>query len=524
MDEVLLSRQTKDLTLGFLQKIGAEITESDGLYSIDIPSKFEQTFGSSQKRIAFESEIASTHSCEFVILGSNFLSIVLNEIKKQASVVGGSLKQNGQFHQNVLDSISVHNGDVHFLNSRNDSKTVIRFYFNVQLKSVKNNAVLEYIDIDSDSLNQVTFPKELELETNIDKINFENSKTINQCYDKAIMILQEKISDIVDIHSNSTNDDLKQDLESLDISHKKKLHEINQEISILKSRLNEYDDKISRAKSYDTRTKYREQKIKHRERIIKEEQKVSIQINKLKNDKKIQTQQIKKRYTTTVNSTLIASQVFSYGVEKCTLEIKNSFSKNNVIAEYNEYSKEFIILCENCKINSTQIHLCVNGHVGCNLCTEQCTSCKKDVCQKCTDLLDSCIVCTEKTCNSCYSVCTSCNHISCPKHMINCSITEKTYCTNDSQKCPTCEQMYSKDQVSHKQCTTCKNLSSVDFDDSKVMEIIQLNSELDKYKKWEYSTNSKFEIFLAKKTFSKKIIVYDKEEKKIIIDKKHGWL
>ena len=123
MDEVLLSRQTKDLTLGFLQKIGAEITESDGLYSIDIPSKFEQTFGSSQKRIAFESEIASTHSCEFVILGSNFLSIVLNEIKKQASVVGGSLKQNGQFHQNVLDSISVHNGDVHFLNSRNDSKT-----------------------------------------------------------------------------------------------------------------------------------------------------------------------------------------------------------------------------------------------------------------------------------------------------------------------------------------------------------------------------------------------------------------
>jgi len=524
LDEVLLSRQTKDLTLGFLQKIGAKVTESDGLYSVDIPSKFEQTFGGSQKRIAFDSETASTHSCEFVILGSNFLSIVLNEIKKQASVVGGSLKQNGTFHQDMLDSISVHNGDVNFLNSRNDSKTVIRFYFNVQIKSLKNNSVLEYVDVDSDSLNQVTFPKELELDKNTDKINFENPKTVTQCYDKAILILQENLSDIVDKHSDSTNDDLKQDLESLEISHKKKLHEINQEISVLKSKLSDYDDKISRAKTYDTRTKYREQKIKHKDRIIKEEHKVSLQINKLKNDKKIQTQQIKKRYTTTVNSTLVASQVFSYGVEKCSLEIKNPFSKNDIIAEYNEYSKEFTILCENCKINSAQIHLCVNGHVGCNLCTEQCTSCKKDVCQKCTDLLDSCIVCAEKTCNSCYSKCASCSNVSCPKHMINCSITEKIYCTNDSLKCSTCEQMYSKDYVSDKQCTACKNLSSIDSDDSKVLKIISLNSELEKYKKWEYSTNTRFEIFLAKKTFSKKIIVYDKDDDRIIINKKHGWL
>jgi len=108
--------------------------------------------------------------------------------------------------------------------------------------------------------------------------------------------------------------------------------------------------------------------------------------------------------------------------------------------------------------------------------------------------------------------------------MINCSITEKIYCTNDSLKCSTCEQMYSKDYVSDKQCTACKNLSSIDSDDSKVLKIISLNSELEKYKKWEYSTNTRFEIFLAKKTFSKKIIVYDKDDDRIIINKKHGWL
>jgi hypothetical protein len=524
LDEQLLSQQTKDLTLEFLQKIGAKVVESDGLFTIDLPSEFEQTFGSTQKRIAFESEIASTHSCEFVIMGSNFLSIVLNEIKKQASVIGGSLKQNGQFHQNVLDSVSIHNGTVNFVDSIKKSKTVIRFYFNIQLKSIKNNSVLKYIDIDSDNFNQVTFPEELELETSVDEINFENLKTVDHCYDKAITSLQEKISQLIDEHSNSTKDDLKQDLGSLEISHNKKLYEINQEIDVLKSKLHEYDDKISRAKTYVTRAKYRDQKIKHVERINNEKQKASIQIKKLKNDKNNYEQQIQKRYTPIVNSTLIASQVFSYNIEKCTLEIKNPFSKNTTIGEYDEFSKKFIILCENCTINSAHIHLCVNGHVGCNVCTKQCTSCEKDVCQKCTDQLGSCVICTEKTCNSCSSTCYSCNHTSCPKHLISCSITDQVYCTNDSLKCSTCEQTYSKDHVSDKQCKTCKNLSNVDSNDSRVLEIIQLNSEFDKYKKWEYSTNSKFEVFFAKKTFSKKIIVYDKEEKKIIINKKHGWL
>ncbi|MBC8501649.1 MAG: hypothetical protein H8D35_00795, partial [Nitrosopumilus sp.] len=148
MDEQILLQKAKDLTLGYLQKIGAGINESDGLYTIEIPSEFEQIFGGLEKRIAFESEIARIYSCEYVILGSNFLAIILNQIKKQAPVVGGHLKKHGEFPVDLLDNIQVHNGTIKLVNSLDDVKIVLRFYFNINLKSVKNTTMLEWVDID----------------------------------------------------------------------------------------------------------------------------------------------------------------------------------------------------------------------------------------------------------------------------------------------------------------------------------------------------------------------------------------
>ena len=48
-------QQIKSITLDYLKKIGATIEESDGLYEIEIPSKFESIFGNIKKRITFES-------------------------------------------------------------------------------------------------------------------------------------------------------------------------------------------------------------------------------------------------------------------------------------------------------------------------------------------------------------------------------------------------------------------------------------------------------------------------------------
>ena len=107
---------------------------------------------------------------------------------------------------------------------------------------------------------------------------------------------------------------------------------------------------------------------------------------------------------------------------------------------------------------------------------------------------------------------------------MSCSICEKNYCSNHTEKCKLCEQLYSSGCVKNNQCHTCDELVSVETNDSKVLEVILINSDLGKYKKWECATNSKFSVFRAKKMLGKKIIVFDKIQEKIIVDKKGGWL
>lgn len=68
-------KEILELSLDYLQKIGAEVEESHGLYSITIPKEFEPVFGTISKRVTFDHGIAETHSCELVVPGSNFLDI-----------------------------------------------------------------------------------------------------------------------------------------------------------------------------------------------------------------------------------------------------------------------------------------------------------------------------------------------------------------------------------------------------------------------------------------------------------------
>lgn len=515
--------QIKNITLDYLKKIGAGIEESDGLYTVDIPSDFEATFGGNQKRITFDSEVASTHSCELVIYGSNFLATILNEIKQQAPVISGHLKKQGDFPIDLLDNIPVYRGTIKLGNSEDMEKTVIRFYFNINLKSVKSESTIQWVDIDSETLKKVEFPKELNLEALEDEMNFDK-KSLDTCYSKAVKILQKDITPIIDKYTIQTIDDLNQDLDSLESSFKKRVNEIKQNITNQKYKLREWDNKIHSAKKSSTWEKYRNQKGKLQDKIHNEEIESVTQIDKLKHDKEIQQQQIHKRYTTKVTSTLIASQVFSYSITRCTLEVKNQHSQNKTIGEYLEHSQEFVIPCKVCGINSKEIHLCVSGHVGCDLCSNQCVTCEKDFCEKCNYQLNSCHICKEKNCNDCSSRCTFCHEFICTKHEMSCSICEKNYCSNHTERCKLCEQVYSAGCVKNNQCHTCDELNSVDSNNSNVLEMILINSDLGKYKKWECATNSKYSIFRAKKMFGKKIIVFDNVEKKIIVDKKGGWL
>jgi hypothetical protein len=523
LSEQKLSQEVKSITLSYLKKIGAHIEESDGLYTIEIPHKFEPIFGGHQKRITFESEIAHTHSCELVIFGSNFLATVIDQIKQQAPVVSGHLKKQGDFSIDLLNTIPVYRGTIKMTDSADIVKTIFRFYFNIDLKSMKNESTLQWVDVDSETLEKVEFPKELNLESLGNKMNFDK-KSIDTCYDKAIKILQEDITPIINKHVLQTTNDMNQDLDSLELSYTKRVKELNQNVADSQSKLRDWDYKISHAKKYSTKNNYRKQKAKFQEKTLKEKNESLIQIERLKRDKKIQQEQITNRYTTKVNSNLVASLVFSYSINRCILEVKNQYSKNKTTGEYLKHSQKFVIPCNVCGVNSKEIHLCVNGHVGCDSCSEQCITCNKDFCPKCNYQLNSCVVCKEKNCNDCSSRCTYCHELICLKHEMNCAICEKKYCSNHTERCNICEQVYSTGCIDNSKCHTCDALTDIDSKDSKVLSVISLNSDLGKYKKWKYSTNSKFSIFQAKKMFGTKIIVLNHAEQKIIVDKKGGWL
>ena len=270
-------------------------------------------------------------------------------------------------------------------------------------------------------------------------------------------------------------------------------------------------------------------------------------------------------------------------VSKCTLNIENKFSKNKIKAEFLDPSQSFVVICDNCDINSEQIHLCVNSHVGCNLCTEQCLNCEKDVCQQCSNQFNPCYICKDGLCNDCSEKCGSCGEVTCENHLIQCPhcsknlcyfcsdscevcskrfcdrtvqecfmcgkrickidseicvdceqyvcptdrefcvICNKIHCGNDSAVCKICEQIYSKGCVQNNYCNTCNNFIPISSDSSEVSEIVSMDSELGKFKKWEHTSNSRFSMYKAKKMFGKKIIVYDKQLKQIIVNKKGGW-
>ena len=509
--------------MDYLRKIGATIEESSGLFTVNIPDNLESVFGGNKKRITFEPEIAGTYSCELVIFGSNFLATVLDEIKKQAPVITGYLKKQGNFSAESLENISVHHGTFTLREIEEIEKVVLRFYFNVNIKSVKSESSLQWIDIDPRTLDRVKFPKELNLESLENKIDI-NKESIDVCYDKALSILEKEIIPIVNEHVAKTNEDRIQDLNSLESSFENRESQINQNIIEQKYKLQNLEYKIGSAKKYSTQNRYIEQKSKLHDKVYQEEAESATLINKLRHDKEIQREQIIKRYATKVNSTLVASTVFSYVITKFTLEIQNQNMQNKTVGEYITYSQELIIPCDVCKTDTKEIHLCVNGHVGCNLCSSICATCEKDFCRKCRFELNSCYVCKEKNCNDCSAKCIHCSEFMCHLHKMNCVICDKNYCSKHSEYCSNCEQTYNIGCVEKGQCSTCSELTVVDLTNSMVQEIISVNSDLSKYKKWEHSSNKKISVFRIKKMFGKKILVFDKLQKKVIVDKKDGWV
>ncbi len=583
MDDQTLIKTSKDLTLSYLENINAVISETDGLFSIDIPPEYEKIFNGIKKRITFDASVADIHSCEFVVPGSNFLAIILREIIKKAPVVSGVLQKESGGPSAHIDKIKVHDGSASLINSSEEENLAIRFYFQLNIKSIKSTSMLKWIDLDLKTLEELEFPSYIDLKNKKIKNKFADVQ-IDACFSKATEILDRDIKPTTTKFTNLTNENLQRDMESLEISHEKRITEIKQDIWYHENKLKEFDRKILRARNVYTRQNHREEKQKQEKRIKQEEDKSAKQIDRLYKDKELQTLQIHKRYTPIIDSSLIAAQIFSYSNTKCTLEIKTKYAQNQVIVEFDDSYQNFRVNCNNCNKNSEQINLCINSHVGCNLCTQQCVKCKKDVCEKCSHQFNPCYICREGLCNDCSTKCNFCSELTCSTHIMQCphcsqtlcyfcsdnceictkrfcnqTITEcitckkrlcqedsvacmlcdRSICSNDTQTCgicsevickddtltcQVCKQMYSKNCVRGDNCITCSNMRTMSVDDVLVSEVIKVEPDLRKFKKWEGASNSKIAVFKAKKMFGSRIIVFDVLQKQILSKDKKGLL
>ncbi len=520
-----------------------------------------------------------------MVPGSNFLAIILGEIKKQAPVIGGHLKKQTESPEECLEKISTHNCHIIFNGFSEEMKIAIRFYFNVTVKSIKSISMLRWMDIDLETMTQMEFPLEIQLDSELGTIKYEKrDPRIDYAYSKATEYIEMEMAPLAMKYVSKTQDSLSQDLNSLNQVHTKRLKEINEDMQYQKTKLKEFDRKIINARQVSTQQKYIAEKQKQTSRIKLAEDKAIKQIEKLISDKELQIQQIEKRHRPVIDFSLIAGTAFSYSTSKCDITLKNKFTEKNIKAGFLEPAQEFTIICEVCDQHIEKSHLCVNSHVTCDLCIKSCVKCGKESCIQCKEEeLNACYICKQGLCSDCSSKCNFCNENTCEKHLIKCSHCSETacffcydncqhcqkifctqsmiachacdnrtcsadtekcmicgngfcpndiqicaicdgiHCKEDSQKCQFCEQIYSKNCMDGNLCETCTSFSEVKKEHPLVQQIITINSDLEKYKKWELSENNQFCIYKAKKMLGNKNIIFDKKQNKIVIEKKGGW-
>lgn len=190
--------------------------------------------------------------------------------------------------------------------------------------------------------------------------------------------------------------------------------------------------------------------------------------------------------TKLLNTTIIYYPIFNY-----TLMLKSEDAGRQIELTFNPLKMQANdFFCESCKKPLNEIFLCSSGHLSCKGCQEKCRECGKDFCSLCLD--KTCSYCSKKICKKCAFNCAKCGKTYCKSHTKktlegkqSCILCTKTcsscgqasdylkrcscnnlfcskcsskmfgsFCINCSQKCPTCQNLFSKKDLS--KCPGCK--------------------------------------------------------------------
>ncbi len=575
LDEKTILQYSKELTLNYLKGINAEVKEQDEIYYVTLPLKVAKLFGGETMRITFSPDVAATHSYELVIPGSNFLSVVLREAQKQAPVISGIIPKNEQDMIKVFEKIDSNNCKISLDEHIEGEKLGIRFYFHVNLKSIKSSSSIRWTDVELESLKTLQLPFKLDfIEKSLDLEK--NDKRFDNAYSKAIEEFETEIKPQVEKYVGLTEQNKRGEIVLLDAQEQKRLQEIKDDLNNERSKLKEYNRRISRAKTTDTMRRHAEAKSKFEKKLAKTEEQATKQIQRISNDKKRSLESIEEKYKPSLEFSLLASQIYSYSIEDCILTVSRGEIKKQIKGRYIHPSSNLVTNCERCQGINEMIHLCENSHVTCDNCIRNCLNCKKEFCLNCKSELNLCYICKDGLCNNCSKHCAFCSEVTCFSHAMNCEhcskflcyfcsekcgicsnrlchkgverchscqnltcekdsekcgicseifcvnhhekcgICMKFHCKSDTKSCKICKCKYSSDCIKKEQCITCSNLKSTDRDNLQVKALIEKYPQYQKHKKWEIGMNTKYLIFKAKKLFGSKTIVTAKDSLQIV--------
>jgi len=80
-------------------------------------------------------------------------------------------------------------------------------------------------------------------------------------------------------------------------------------------------------------------------------------------------------------------------------------------------------VCEICGVETLEVELCSNSHLGCTKCVRACSVCGVRLCRTCG--LVECSVCGDTLCSQCKIVCENCGDVLCKNHVEFCTCKEE---------------------------------------------------------------------------------------------------
>ena len=206
-----ISEQVKSLVLEYFSMINAQVSETNGLFDIIIPSEHERIFRKENLKITFD-ENKEERNYELVLPGSSILSRILNQCLDFGPVVTAKL------------------------NSNQHNSPIIRFYFYAIFESVKSKTELIHVDVDIKTQKIVDIDES--------DINFENNPmienipadVIDDCFIEVVDHVEKIMKVSIQDFKNEISVLMNEEMKNINSEYEKRQKEIQDKSIILQSK------------------------------------------------------------------------------------------------------------------------------------------------------------------------------------------------------------------------------------------------------------------------------------------------